>query len=225
MPIRREIFNNEEYYHTYNRSFNKKIIFSRERDKIRFIQLIKFCQLKVGCKYSYWSRQTSKRQLEIIESVKENSGFIVKVIAYCVMPNHFHLLLQQLTDNGIIQMMTKLTNAYAHFFNLKYRGIGPVFEGRFKTVAVNSNEQLLHLSRYIHLNPYSAGMIAKKEIVNYLFSSLGEFINEGGGEVVFPEIILNQFKNKQKYLDFVLDNADYQRELQIIKQQLIDIER
>ena len=61
--------------------------------------------------------------------------------------------------------------------------------------------------------------------MNYLFSSLGEFINEGGGEVVFPEIILNQFKNKQKYLDFVLDNADYQRELQIIKQQLIDIER
>ena len=99
---------------------------------------------------------------------------IVDIGAYCLMPNHFHILLQQLQDNGISTFVRKLLNSYTRYFNTKNERIGPLFQGQFKAVRVESDEQLLHLTRYIHLNPLVGYVV--KDLRNFEWSSYLDYI-------------------------------------------------
>ena len=83
------------------------------------------------------------------------------------MPNHFHLLLKQTIDNGISHFLSKFTNSYTKYFNTKYNRVGPVFQGVFKSVHIESDEQLMHLSRYIHLNPVVSAVVEKQNLLSY----------------------------------------------------------
>lgn len=224
MPIRKEVFVNGAFYHIYNRGFLKRKIFVNQQAIHRFISLMKFCKFNYKCKFSYFNSRSKQEQKEITKSVTAQDQNSVEIVAYCIMPNHFHLLLMQEIDDGLLDYMTRISNAFAHYYNLKFNKKGPVFEGRFKSVMVENNQQLLHLSRYIHLNPCTAGLVKKKEIVSYKNSSLVEYINENNILIVKPEIVLDQFGSRKKYLEFVMDSADWQRELQIIKKQLIDVD-
>ncbi len=150
----------------------------------------------------------------------DNSKQIVEIIVFCLMPNHFHFLIKQLTDGGITEFISKLSNSYTKYFNIKYRRVGPLLQGEFKSVLVESNEQLLHLSRYIHLNPLVSGLV--KDIRGYPWSSYPEYIGSSAQKICAKEIILNQFKSPKDYQRFVLDQADYGKELEIIKHQLIE---
>ncbi|MFZ5366430.1 MAG: transposase [Patescibacteria group bacterium] len=147
---------------------------------------------------------------------------IVDIICYCLMPNHFHFLLCQRRQGGITEFISKLSNSYTKYFNIRNRRIGPLFQGEFKAVHIESNEQLIHLSRYIHLNPLVGYLTDKLE--TYKWSSYSEFINQGGSNICSKEIILNQFKSPGNYMTFVLDQEDYGKQLELIKHQLIDFE-
>ena len=130
------------------------------------------------------------------------------------MPNHFHLLLKQLVDNGISQYLSNFTNSYTRYFNTKYERSGPIFQGKFKAVHVENNEQLLHVSRYIHLNPYSSSIVSSiEQLKAYPHSSLTKLSTSK----VESSLITDQFKNIDEYYKFVIDNADYQKQLQTIK--------
>ncbi|MFH1280041.1 MAG: hypothetical protein ABII08_00330, partial [Candidatus Beckwithbacteria bacterium] len=95
---------------------------------------------------------------------------------------------------------------------------GPVFEGRFKAVRVSSNEQLLHLSRYIHLNPYTASIVKDiNQLQNYPYSSLKEYLHPKRFNLAQTNEILSQFKSPQNYLNFNLDHADHQKQLRLLK--------
>jgi putative transposase len=138
------------------------------------------------------------------------------------MPNHFHFLLKQTKDSGIKEFIRLMGNSYAKYFNAKYRRKGSLFESRFKAVRIETDEQLFHVSRYIHLNPYS-GFVVKtlNQLIIYPFSSLPEYLSKTNN-VCHQEHLWGQFSSPAKYKQFILDQADYQRTLQGIKHQLME---
>lgn len=145
---------------------------------------------------------------------------IVEIICYCLMPNHFHLLIKQLNDGGITEFIAKLSNSYTKYFNTKNRRVGPILQGEFKSILVESNEQLLHLSRYIHLNPLVSGLVDNLE--KYLWSSYPEYISTTAEGICSKKIILDQFKSTKDYQKFVMNQESYGRALEIIKHTLLD---
>jgi putative transposase len=112
--------------------------------------------------------------------------------------------------------MTRLINSYTRYFNTKYKRVGPVFQGVFKAVHIESDEQLIHVSRYIHLNPLVSFIITEKNLFDYPWSSLNSFIKNDPG-FINPKPILDNFPSINDYKKFVQDHADYGRELQKIK--------
>ena len=136
------------------------------------------------------------------------------------MLNHLHFLLRQLTDNGISIFMSKLTNSYTRYLNTKKERNGPFFQGRFKSVRIESNEQLLHVSRYIHLNPLVAGLVSN--LSNYSWSSYSSYIGSEEDGLSSPEFILKNFKTKNDYEQFLLNQIDYAKSLEQIKHIIMD---
>ena len=139
---------------------------------------------------------------------------IVDVISYCLMPNHFHFLLKQIINEGIKSFVSKTTNSYAKYFNIKHKRKGPLFEGVFKAVRIDTNEQLLHVSRYIHLNPL-VGYVTD-DLNSYKWSSYLEFV-KGLEGICSKDVILSQFTSRKKYERFVLDHEQYGKKLERIK--------
>ncbi|MBN1262974.1 MAG: transposase [Candidatus Pacebacteria bacterium] len=152
------------------------------------------------------------------KELRKKKDFLVEIVAYCLMPNHFHLLVKQAKDRGIRNFITKSCNSYSHYFSTKYKRKGPLFEGRFKAIRVETEEQLIHLSRYIHLNPYSSYLVKNfKKLAAYPFSSLPEYLNNIKDPICQKEIVLSYFSGFEDYKKFVFRQAEYQRELGKIK--------
>ena len=134
------------------------------------------------------------------------------------MPNHIHLLVHQESETPISKFMQTLNTAYSMYFNLKHRHIGHLFQGKFKYVLVETDEYLVHLSRYIHLNPASAGIVKKPE--DYQWSSYNHYLNIDKLEFIEEKPILSYFSSKNlldDYKDFVESRIDYQREISLQK--------
>jgi putative transposase len=106
-------------------------------------------------------------QLAIKDSLQSENEQLVEVVAYCIMQTHFHLILKQVTEDGIAKFMGRILNGYSRYFNSLHSRVGPLWTGRFKNVLIRNDEHLLHLTRYIHLNPVSAGLVTKPEDWDY----------------------------------------------------------
>lgn len=145
---------------------------------------------------------------------------IISMICYCLMPNHFHFLLRQTRNGGITECISKLSNSYTKYINIKNNRVGPLLQGDFKAVHIATNEQLIHVSRYIHLNPL-VGYVTK-DLDTYPWSSYGEYVNDTNNEICDKKIILDQFQSKEDYRTFVLDQVDYGKQLEAIKHQILD---
>ena len=184
MPPR--FFENGAYYHIYNRGNRKQPIFLQTRDYERFLE-------------------------KIVEYKKK---FPLRIISYCLMPNHLHFLLQQLSSNSISQFLSILCNSHSRYFNVKYETVGSLFQGRFKAKRVDKDEYLIHVSRYIHLNPVELFSFANKEflikqLLIYRWSSLRCFLTGKTTDIVDPLPILKYFSTKDSvkdYRDFVISN-------------------
>jgi putative transposase len=218
MPYRKTPLLNNNYYHLYNQSIDKKSILKYQNCPSRALNLLNYYRFeKTPLSFHKFNKLSSKFQEKILANFEKEAKFKIKVIAFCLMPTHFHLLLKQEVKNGIVNYLSNFQNAFAKFFNLKYHKKGSLFNGRFKSVLVKDDDQLLHLSRYIHLNPYSSGVIRTKEgLVSYSWSSFSQYLGLEKG-FCHPQAVLGQFKNTASYKKFVFDQADYQRELQKIK--------
>ena len=213
-----------EYYHVLNRGVASQPIFSSKRDYRRIIATIFYYQNKeVPLKYSKFLRLAKKKRTEILENLKIRKKYRVEIICYCLMPNHIHLLLKQAIDEGISRFMSDLTNSYTRYFNTKNKRKGPLFEGKFRAIRVETDEQLLHLSRYIHLNPYSSYVVKDfKKLEDYPYSSFQEYIQKTDVDFCNKKIILGQFQNSASYKNFILNQAEYQRELEKIKHLVLE---
>ena len=218
MPYRKTLLVNNHYYHIFNHSLRKASIFGNLGNPARAMNLMDYYRfIKIPTSYSLFLKFPRKYQLDLLKKLKKEGEKKVEILSFCLMPNHYHLLLKQKVKNGIKDFISAFQNGYAKYFNIKNEKEGPVFRGRFKAKTVSSDYQLLHLSRYIHLNPYSSNIVKNlNSLLTYAWSSLSEYLAQEKG-FCQPEIVLNQFKNPKTYKEFVLNQADYQKELESIK--------
>ncbi|KKU25863.1 hypothetical protein A3I25_01415 [Candidatus Nomurabacteria bacterium RIFCSPLOWO2_02_FULL_42_17] len=146
--LRKTSFTKGENYHCYTRGTDKRKIFLDKGDYIRFIVLLYICN---STQPIHISNFESKKLMEFFDLEKERS--LVAIGTYCLMPNHIHLLLQEVEKGGLSLFMKKLLTAYSMYFNKKYQRKGVLFEGCFKAEHINEDRYLKYLFSYIHLNP------------------------------------------------------------------------
>ena len=206
------------YYHVFNRGVNKRRIFLNKRDHQRAINLARFYRyLNYPIRFSKFLLLHRDQRKEIWQRLEKDEKF-VDVLSYCLMPNHFHFLVKQNVDNGVSKFMSNFENSYTKYFNIKNSRVGPLLQGPFKAVKIDSEEQLLHVSRYIHLNPYSSAVVGSlNDLINYPWSSFPEYISGVEFNFCQKDLLLSQFKNQDSYKVFVFDNADYQKTLEDVK--------
>ncbi len=212
MPSRIFPFVNGHFYHIYNRGVEKRRIFEKSWDHSRLIKTMQYYQL-LGPK-----PRLSKFLLGSIIK-PDTTKKIVDIICYCLMPNHFHFLIKQLKDGGITEFISKLSNSYTKYYNVKYNRVGPLLQGEFKAVLIESDEQLIHVSRYIHLNPIASFLV--KNLRDWRWSSYPEYIGLKDG-LCAKEDILSFFKSPKDYEKFVLEQVEYAQTLELIKHQLLE---
>lgn len=219
---RKIVFANEEIYHVFNRGLDRRPTFTNKREFDRAKKLIKFYRHReIPIRFSKLMQQPEDIRNKILENLHK-SNRLVDILSYCLMPNHFHFLLKQNVDKGIATFIANFTNSYTKYFNTKNDRVGPLFQGIFKAVYVESDEQLIHLSRYIHLNPAVSNIIQEEELENYLWSSYPEYLSKSDDGIGEKKLILNIFKSPKEYQKFVEDQVDYGKKLEAIKHLILE---
>ncbi len=202
MTLRKQSFAPDEYYHLYNRGTEKRTIFLDKEDYEHFLFLMYICNTEKSI------------ELRNINKNFNRGETITDIGAYCLMPNHFHILIREKTEGGVSKYMLKLITAYSMYFNKKYKRTGKLYEGVFKSTHINSDRYLKYLYSYIHLNP--AKLISKnwrtskardintllKYVFSYPYSSLREYINSK-----------SQIINPLKFPTYFKKPNDHKREL------------
>lgn len=214
MPGRNMPLVNGEYYHLFNRGSEKRQIFTRPGDYKRFLQTFYYYQF-IGPKPSFSKFAKSDLNSFKPDPVKK----LIDILCYCLMPNHFHFLVKQLKDNGISIFLSQISNSYTKYFNTKYTRVGALLQGVFKAVRIETDEQLIHASRYIHLNPVVSGLVKLPE--DYQWSSYREYVSDNG-IICSAKEILDFFSSSKKYQEFVEAQIDYGTTLEILKHRAID---
>ena len=221
--MRKDLLVNGEIYHVFNRSIADFVIFNNEKEFERIAELMKYYQVENDIKFSAFlelrnvQNEGFNNTFDIISKDKDK---LVQIIAYCIMPTHIHFILKQMSENGISDYMRKVLDSYTRYFNTCHKRKGPLWEGKFKNVLIISDDQLLHLTRYIHLNPVTAFLIEKPD--NWVWSSYTEYLWEGkraSSLCHFDDIL--EIK-PSFYRKFVIDRVSYQRELGKIKKLIMD---
>jgi len=179
--------------------------------------------LNVPVRYSHFSRLPDSTKNEILESLNKENQKLVQILAFCFMPNHVHFLIKEIREKGISTFMRKFQNSYAKYFNTKTERSGSVFQSMFKAVRILTDEQLLHVARYIHLNPITSFILKNvEELANYPWSSYPIYIGKQSANIISTEGILSFFPTKEKFIKFTEDQVDYQRKLDRIKHLLLE---
>jgi putative transposase len=195
---RNKIYDADSYYHIYNRGVNKRVIFKDKQDYAVFVTLLRRYLDKEHFK-DRWGRE--------YESLREE----IELLAFCLMPNHFHLLIYQHDPQGITHLMHRVSSAYSIYFNKKHKRTGHLFQERFKASSIVQDNYLLHISRYIHLNP--------PDYQNWEFSSLPYYTDKMHAGWINPKRILDLFEAGE-YKDFVSDYEDHKKLQDEIKTEL-----
>lgn len=214
MPYRTINLTSGEYYHIYNRGVEKRDIFTEDRDYQRFIDILEYYRFtKSFIRFSTYNRLLIDAKQVARQRMESSGDFLVSILGFVLMPNHFHILVKQVHENGISLYMKNLLDSYTKYFNIKHKRVGPLFQGRFKAVYIENDEHLLHLSRYIHLNPYTSSIVETyDELFHYPWSSLPLYVSDMK-YYLDTNLIYSQFKTKEKFKEFICDQADYQRNL------------
>ena len=188
MPYRKIEFRAGEHYHLYNRGNNFQAIYFERENYLYFLRLL-----------------------------REHITEVAEVIAYCLMPNHYHLLARLLMDD-LSTAMQSFALAYTKAVSKRYGRVGSLFQGPFKAVHVDLDEYLLHLSRYAHLNPVTARLVKQAE--DWEFSSYREYLGLRDGSLPNPEIVLSRFPSPDAYRAFV--EAYGERDQKLIEKLMLD---
>lgn len=195
------------YYHIYNRGVEKRTIFQDEQDYKTFLVYLKYALSAPPKPEEYKKTFTLQGSpFKGVPRLPKNFQNKIQLLAFCLMPNHFHLLLKQTDKDSLKYFMLSLITRYSMYFNKKYNRVGSLFQGIYKAALVNNEEYLLHLSRYIHLNPSEYA----KNISN-TYSSYGDYLGLRHTPWLKPDLVLNQFNNRvgtdfkkvNNYKDFV----------------------
>lgn len=192
MPYRGDAFVQGQYYHLYNRGAGKAKIFYSDGNYQYLLRLVKEYYQKHGA----------------------------TIIAYCLMPNHYHFLLRQESEEPLSKFVQVLFNAYVQALNIQQGRTGTLFEGRFKHKRVDTWEYLIMLCRYIHRNPVKAGLAARPE--DWAYSNYREWIGLRDGALVDREFVKEHFSSAEEYIQFVNDVEDEEKSYAKISKYLFD---
>ena len=192
MPYRGDTFTQGQYYHIYNRGAGKGKIFFNDDNYQYLLKLAK----------------------------KDSQKYGATLIAYCLMPNHYHFLLRQETDEPLSKFMQVLFNAYVQGLNLQQGRKGTLFEGRFEHKCVDKWEYLMILCRYIHLNPVKAQLVTLPE--DWLYSNYREWAGLRDGPLVDLAFVQDHFPFADEYVKFVNDVEDEKKGAEKISKYLFD---
>lgn len=187
------------YYHVYSRGVNSQTIFVTDKDFVVFLSLLK--------------RYLSIKPTNDRDGVEYPHLYgSIELISFCLMPNHFHLLIYQVDRGALQKLMRSLLTSYSRYFNKTHNRRGPLFESRYKASLISDQTYLEHISRYIHLNP--------RNWKKYEYSSLPYFIGDYQAEWLMPGKISELFSSKQDYVSFLENYVDYKRTLTEVKSEL-----
>lgn len=213
------------FHHIYNRGNDKMNIFLDENDYYSFLGLLE--ENILGKKEYFFPKTfvsplTSSHMIgkKYVRKLLPTGSF--ELVCFCLMPNHFHLLVRQVKELKVSKLLSKVCTSYSKRFNKKYGHIGHVFQDQFKSVLVENNNQLLHLSSYIHSNPKVGKLV--KDLENWKFSSYLNFINKERYNLCSKNIILEQFSNFKTYKNFVEDSVEKIKSAKNLNYALLDLE-
>ena len=222
--LRKDPFITGEYYHIYNRGIDKRNIFKLERDYDRFIMLLYICNSSNNPSFRLDNliNHSHKSFNEIMVLDKDKS--LVSIGAWCLMTNHFHLLIKQEVDGGITKFMKKIGTAYSMFFNLKYQRKGALFGGLFKSKLIGTDDNYLnYMFTYIHLNALDvefsdwekeinkSSIEMKNFLESYRYSSYQDYIDVDRveGKILNKEAFPSYFKDTKSFKDFTENYFQY----------------
>lgn len=221
MARRNLIFATNEYYHLFNRTIGKEIIYADKRNLSRMIHLVDHYRFPQPLRYSQFKTLPDKSKQAYLNKVSKETP-LVEIFSFAFMPNHFHFLLKQTREHGLVTFISNLQNSFAKFFNLKYKRHGSLFTKPFKGKWVETDEEFVHISRYIHLNPVTSFQINSDDLAIYPWTSLPYYLNKLENRFISTSMLLSRFKTPAKYYQFIKDQADHQRKLGRIKHLLFD---
>jgi len=203
-------------YHVLSRGVDKRKIFMDDEDYLRFIHdLFEFNDKEPTLNIGYLFKNQKNQYIDLRSQYIEKRKFLVNILAFCLMPNHYHLLIRPAVENGITLFMRKLNIGYAKYFNNKYERKGALFEGRYKSILITDQSHFIHLPYYIHSNPLDLKFPGwrNKEIKNYKeamkflesyrWSSFQDYI----GKKNFPSVTQREF-----LLEFFEGSPNYKKD-------------
>lgn len=221
MPPRKIIFADGEYYHIYNRSAGGEQLFTKIRDNNRLLDLIDYYRFPVKLRFSKFHQLPNPKRNQYWNEVSKLPQ-LVMIFAFCLMPNHYHLVIKQLTEEGLRSFITNVQNSYARYYNTKYHRNGSLFQNPFKAVHIDSNEQFIHIVRYVHINPLTSYLIKREALTDYPWTSYKWYSDKENNRFIDREEIINHFGTIKRFQAFTNDNVDYQQKLAKIKYLRID---
>ena len=216
MPSRRDVFVNNGIYHIYSKTIDRKLVFEEKNLCFEFLNTVNYYKSATNLRFSKYKEALNEKIIKLEKKIIKPR---VQILSNCLMPNHYHLQIKQLIDNGIIRFMADVLNSFTRYYNSKNKRKGPIFLTPFRSRQIVSDEQLIHTSRYIHLNPYSAGIVnTQEDLINYPYSSFKEYVEKNEEGICNTDEILKMFGgDRERYKEFVLSNAEHQRTLEYIK--------
>jgi len=220
--MNRQPFGEDEWYHCFTRGVDKRRTFQNTSDYRRFMQILYLANSAESVHRS----NLGKSHAAIFE--KERGKPLVSIASYCIMPNHFHLILQEVNEGGVARFMQKVGTAYAMYFNIKYERIGNLFVKPFRSRHIDSEEYLRYVIQYVHLNAaelfesdWKSGQIGniknlERRIKEYEYTSAGDYYSKKvrpersilSSEAM--ELVLEDFPPLRSIMD---DAAEYYRTL------------
>lgn len=224
MPYRKHPIVQGEIYHVFNRSVASQPIFINKRDYQRAFEALYFYSFeKSGLRFSHFNQLPLEERSSYLEDLRRKNSKQIQLLAFCFMPNHIHLLLKGLHEKGIATFMTHFQHSYAKYFNIKNKRTGSVFQSMFKAVRIETDGQLMHVTRYIHINPLTSYIVKDpSKLEDYLWSSYQDYIGKRQSEIVDSKMVLEFFSSIGDFKKYTLDQVDYQRKLAETKHLLLE---
>jgi len=219
------------YYHLYNRGVNKQRIFQDDQDYGVFLSYLKtYLEPKdeqtllhiISDEHAPWREKD-----QAVKLLRLNNFFgTITLLAFCLMKNHFHMLVRQTDADAIDRFMNSLCTRYTMYFNKKYKRVGPLFQSTYKAVRIITEEQLLYITRYIHRNPIKKtydNSLSSRILSTFQYSSYPNYLGIRHADWVKPDEILIFFgKNNQTYQSFVEDAMNEENSVRIVGKCMID---
>lgn len=205
MPIRNTIkqYSADAFYHIYNRGIDKRIIFQDDNDY----------------KYFSWLFARTLGPKPVIDRYGREYNWLgdqIQALAFCWMPNHYHILLEQKdNEKAITELMQGVGTAYTMYYNKRYNRKGRLFESSYKASIITEDDYFAHISRYIHLNPQNYKKWPFSSYRDYTESKIHDWVNS--------EYILHNFNNRGDYAEFVADYEDNKKSLEVLKYELANL--